>query len=396
MTCALQSEGVIDQQLSRSEAALLAELECAGPVTRAALAEASGLPRTTVAGLTAGLLARGLLVEHVPVAAGVGRPAALLSAAGPGRLIGVLSGDAAATTASLLSFSGELIARSTGPGVAGETTAVAGHGADLVTGALDLLARALRQTEPANARLAAVVVDVQRHVRTSESAGRTAAIAGADVPVLTANDANLGALGEAAFGAGRGLDSLIYVKLGRNVGSGLVLGGRLVRGAAGYAGELAHVQARGETGEGAVCVCGGRGCLATVVGASLVEFVQRAYSERLALPEVLALAAEHDPGVSRVFSDLGRIIGRPLADLCTVIDPAAVIVDSTLGSAGELVMAGIRETIARHAAPVVAESVRVIPGELGEEAEVLGAVALARRDRGPALAARSQARPAQR
>jgi len=306
--------------------------------------------------------------------------------AGPTRLIAVLSGDAAATTVSLLSFSGEREARSGGPGVTSETSEKGGRPADLLTGAVDLLTRALRHAGADSGRLAAVVVDVQRHVGTAESARRTVTVAGGQVPVLTVNDANLGALGEAAFGAGRGLDSLVYVKLGRNVGAGLVMGGRLVRGAAGFAGELAHVQARGETGEGTVCVCGGRACLATLVGPSLVEFVQRAYSERMALSEVLALAAEHDPGVSRLFSDLGRIIGRPLADLCTMIDPAAVIVDSTLGSAGELVLAGIRESVARHAAPVVADSVRIIPGELGDEAEVLGAVALAR----------TQARPAQR
>jgi predicted NBD/HSP70 family sugar kinase len=331
-----------------------------------------------VAGLISGLLARRLVVEHDAVAAGVGRPAGLLSVAGPARLIGVVAGDAAATTVSLLSFGGDLVARSGKPRDASEPTPLAGPAAAPPAGPLDLLTEAVREAGPSAGRLAAVVVDVQRHVGTVESAGRTAAIAGRDVPVLTENDANLGALGESVFGAGRDLDGLIYVKLGRNVGAGLVLGGRLIRGAAGFAGELAHVQARGETGEGTVCVCGGRGCLATLVGASLVEFVQRAYSERLALAEVLALAAEHDPGVSRVFSDLGRIIGRPLADLCTMIDPAAVVVDSTLGSAGELVLAGIRETIARHAAPVVADSVLVIPGELGEEAEVLGAVALTR------------------
>jgi ROK family len=314
----------------------------------------------------------------------------LLTVAGPTRLVGVLAGDAAATTASLLNFSGELEARSGGPGATSELSAVGGRPADLLTGAVDLLTRALRQTGADNGRLAAVVVDVQRHVGPAESARPTVTVAGVEIPVLTENDANLGALGEATFGAGRGLDSLVYVKLGRNVGAGLVLGGRLVRGAAGFAGELAHVQARGVAGEGTVCVCGGRGCLATLVGPSLVEFVQRAYSERMALSEVLALAAEHDPGVSRVFSDLGRIIGRPLADLCTMIDPAAVIVDSTLGSAGELVLAGIRESIARHAAPVVADSVRIIPGELGEQAEMLGAVALAR------LEPLRQARPPQR
>lgn len=323
-----------------------------------------------MAGLIGKLIDRGLIVQQDAVASGVGRPPRTLTLAYSPRMVGVVSAGEPASSASVLNLSGELLSRTTGHGSRD-------HGLpDLVSLAAELLPAALRSSGQPADRLAAVVLNVQGPVGLADRTVRSAEIDGCHVPVLVENDANLGALGEAAFGAGRSLDSLVYVKLGRNVGAGLVVGGRLVRGAAGYAGELAHVQARGETGEGAVCVCGGRGCLATLVGPSLVEFAQRAYAERLALSEVLALAAEHDPGVSRVFSDLGRIIGRPLADLCTVLDPAAVIVDSTLGSAGELVLAGIRESIARHAAPVVADSVQVIPGALGDEAEVLGAVAL--------------------
>jgi predicted NBD/HSP70 family sugar kinase len=198
-----------------------------------------------------------------------------------------------------------------------------------------------------------------------------------EAPVVAENDANLGALGESSFGAGRGLDSFVYVMLGHGVGAGLVLGGRLHRGAAGFAGELAHVQVR-DPEDGPLCICGGRGCLAQVMGPSLHEFVRRAYAQRLSVPEVLSLAAGREPGVRRTFSDLGRTVGRPLADLCTMLDPAAVVIDGSLGAAGEPVMAGIREAIDRHAAPAVADSVRVLAGQLGERAEVLGAVALVR------------------
>jgi predicted NBD/HSP70 family sugar kinase len=82
--------------------------------------------------------------------------------------------------------------------------------------------------------------------------------------------------------------------------------------------------------------------------------------------------------VRRLFADLGRTVGRPLADLCTMLDPAAVVLDGSLGAAGEPVMGGIREAIDRHAAPAVADSVRVLAGELGDRAELLGAVALVR------------------
>ena len=101
-----------------------------------------------------------------------------------------------------------------------------------------------------------------------------------------------------SFGAGRGLDSFVYVMLGHGVGAGLVFGGRLHRGAAGFAGELAHVQVRDQE-DGPLCVCGGRGCLAQVMGPSLHEFVRRAYARRLSVPEVLSLAADREPGVRR-------------------------------------------------------------------------------------------------
>jgi predicted NBD/HSP70 family sugar kinase len=124
--------------------------------------------------------------------------------------------------------------------------------------------------------------------------------------------------------------------------------------------------------------CGGRGCLAAVVGSSLLDFAQRSYEERLALPQVLALVAEREPGVRRLFADLGRLVGEPLAGFCTMLDPAAVIIDGALGAAGQYVLAGIRESLDRHTAPVVADSIQVIPGALGDRAELLGGAALAR------------------
>jgi len=222
-------------------------------------------------------------------------------------------------------------------------------------------------------QLGCAVIGLPRPVGPGESAVAVAERLG--VPVHVENDANLGTLGEAAFGAGRGHDSFVYVTLGHNVGAGLVIGGQLHRGASGFGGELAHVQVRDG---GDLCSCGGRGCLAAIVGYSLLDYVRLSNEEQLALPQMLALAAERDPGVRRVFADLGRLVGRPLASFCTMFDPAAVVVDGSLGAAGQYVLAGVRESIDRHTAPVVADSVRVIAGELGDRAELLGGAALAR------------------
>jgi predicted NBD/HSP70 family sugar kinase len=196
------------------------------------------------------------------------------------------------------------------------------------------------------------------------------------IPTRAENDANLGALGEAAFGAGRGLDSFVYVKLApHGLGCGLILAGRLFRGATGFAGELGHVQLRED---GPLCACGGRGCLVGMLGPSLIDLVQPAYERSLGFADLLELAAADEVGPARMLEDLGRAIGRPLADLCTVLNPAAIVLDGSLGPAGRHVIAGMRHLIDRHSPPVTAEAARVIPGVLGDRAEALGAVALAR------------------
>ncbi len=82
-----------------------------------------------------------------------------------------------------------------------------------------------------------------------------------DLTVQVENDANLGALGELVWGSGKGHDDLVYIKLSSGVGAGLLLAGRLYRGAGGTAGEIGHTPAR--HGD-AICRCGTRGCLETV------------------------------------------------------------------------------------------------------------------------------------
>ena len=355
--------------LSPNERLLTGLLECWGPITRAELAVLAGLPRTTVTGIVSDLLRRGVVVEqHVPGERSAGRPPKALSLAGPSRLVGVLSCGEDIITASLLSFPGQVIARRSStiaPAACLDLRALAEPAGQLLEAVLGPV--------PAR-RVAAVVLGVPGPRSPADPVDLLADRLG--TPMLVENDANLGALGEATFGAGRGLDSLIFVKLSHNVGAGLVISGSLHRGASGFAGELAHVQVQQD---GTVCRCGGRGCLATLVGPSLEEFVRRACQERLSVAEVLTLAVAHEPGVRRIFADLGRIIGRPLADLCTVIDPAAIVVDGSLGAAGQFVLAGIRESVDRHAAPAVIDSVRVLNGTLGQDAEPLGGVALVRR-----------------
>jgi hypothetical protein len=224
---------------------LLALLECFGSATRSDLVRLSGLPRTTVTGMVSDLIGRELVVEHTAGGSGqtghAGRPARPLSLAGPPALTAVLACGRTGIEAALVTYPGQIVARSSiqevAPGQTGNVDAIAGPGGDLVETMLDAEGFSPRQLDR-------VVIGLPRPVGLGESAAAVAERLG--VPVWVENDANLATLGEASYGAGRGHDSLIYLKLGHNVGAGLVIGGRLHRGASGFAGELAHVRVRAD------------------------------------------------------------------------------------------------------------------------------------------------------
>jgi predicted NBD/HSP70 family sugar kinase len=197
------------------------------------------------------------------------------------------------------------------------------------------------------------------------------------LPVRVDNDANLGALAETVWGAGQGALDLVYVKAATGIGAGLVLGGRLHHGAAGTAGELGHLPV--DEG-GTVCRCGNRGCLETLAGAeAILEPLRRRRGDGLTLREVVAMAVAGDLACRRVIEDAGRALGRGVAGACNLLAPERVVVGGELAQAGELLLAPLRAALARAAIGSMRE-VPVVPGVLGERAEVLGAVALVLRD----------------
>jgi predicted NBD/HSP70 family sugar kinase len=203
------------------------------------------------------------------------------------------------------------------------------------------------------------------------------------LPVVVDNDANLGALAEAMIGAGRGARELVYLKVASGIGAGLVIDGRVHHGAGGTAGELGHLLV---DEEGQVCRCGNRGCLETVAAVPrLLEQLSRTHGSGLRIEDVVGLAAGGDPGCQRVIADAGRHIGRAVAMLCNLLNPARVIVGGDLSAAGDLLLDPLRAALRRYAIPAAAEAVEVRAGVLGEQAEVRGAVALAVGEAQPTL-----------
>lgn len=365
--------------------AITALLGTEGPLSRADLARRSGLSRTTVSSLVSELVGTGQVVETTdrgqPHKGGSGRPPVLVALAiPPGGVAGVDIGhrhirvavaDRAATVLAELETSID----------------VDTHGMEALERAAVMVRDATRRAGMTLTQLLSVGMCVPGPVDRQSTRINAGILPGwrelapADelesrlgVPVAVDNDANLGAIGEHQHGAARGAADVVYVKVASGVGAGIVLGGRLHRGATGIAGEIGHVQVR-ENGH--VCRCGSRGCLETEVSAPrLLGVLRPAYDDDMDVDRMLELDAAGDAGVRRVLCDGGRTIGRALADLCASLNPAVIVVGGSLGSSKALVQ-GVRESVDRHAQPDTASAVRIVSGELGDRAELLGAVSLA-------------------
>jgi predicted NBD/HSP70 family sugar kinase len=380
-----RSRGGSLEDLRRANRRLVtSHLITAGPRSRAELARATGLSATTVSSLVNEMLGAGQVRETTtgrPHKGGSGRPPVLVElATPPGGVVGVDIGHghvrvavAGPTGAVLAEDVRSFDVDATGPAtldvaaamIRGTVTA-AGldpgevHGAGMCVPA---------PVDRGTGMVSTGILPGWRGINpTRELSERIQA------PVIVDNDANLGALAEVRHGAARGHQDVVYVKLASGVGSGLVLGGRVHRGATGMAGEIGHVQI-GE--DGVVCRCGNRGCLETRVSARhLMAALQPAHDEALTIARMLDLEAAGDAGVRRVLFDAGTTIGRALADLANHLNPSMIVVGGPLGSAAS-VTSGVRHALDRYTQPATAEAVQVTPGELCERAEVVGAVTMA-------------------
>jgi predicted NBD/HSP70 family sugar kinase len=195
-----------------------------------------------------------------------------------------------------------------------------------------------------------------------------------DTPVFVDNDANLAALAERRFGAAQGADVAAYVYVGHGVGAGLVIDGQIFRGAAGTAGEIGHIRV---VDSGAICHCGNRGCLETVVNANALVESLRATHGNLSLRDVVNQCLAGDAGCSRVVADAGLFVGVAVAALANVINPRVVVIGGELARCGDLLLDPIRNEAGRAVLRNPASPLRIVQAALGDLAPVRGATALA-------------------
>jgi predicted NBD/HSP70 family sugar kinase len=188
------------------------------------------------------------------------------------------------------------------------------------------------------------------------------------IPVVTANDADAAAMGEYAAGYTQ-VSSLCLVKVSTGIGTGIVIGGRSYSGVDGGAGDIGHVAVSPRSD--ALCQCGMHGCLASVASGRAVAAELRALGfEATSGRDVKALLQAGEPEAARVTQVAGRRIGEVMATMVCLLNPGVVLVGGDLASAP--LLAGMRETLYRHALPRATRHMALQLGLLGEDAAVAG------------------------
>ncbi|MEY9892477.1 putative NBD/HSP70 family sugar kinase [Catenulispora sp. MAP5-51] len=199
------------------------------------------------------------------------------------------------------------------------------------------------------------------------------------VPVWIENSTRLEAIAEARWGAGQGVDTLLYVCLSSGIGSGLIVNGRPFSGAVGAAGELGHVSV---DINGPACACGNRGCLVLSAGIPAVLNALRPHlGPDAVIGDVLSRCAAGDRACAGVLADVGQVAGQVLAGLCNLLNPGRIVVGGELAAAGDVLLDPMRAAIRRYALSLVRD-VDVVPSglDLGVRAGAVGGVALVHGD----------------
>ena len=182
------------------------------------------------------------------------------------------------------------------------------------------------------------------------------------VPAIMDNDANAGAVGEAVYGAGRGHDPLFYMTLSTGIGGGIYAGGKIWRGADGWAGEIGHVSIRPD---GPECLCKARGCFERLCcGLWLERDYGKPAKELLREPNFVA----------RYVIDLA--LG--LKACIMLLNPSRIVIGGGISNAGEALFGPLRAELGRQITDWSGARVDVAPAALGDDSVLYGALALAK------------------
>jgi len=217
-----------------------------------------------------------------------------------------------------------------------------------------------------------------------------------NVPTYVGNDANLAALAERRFGAGKGIDDLIYMTISTGIGGGVIVGGELLLGAHGLAGEIGHqtIDINGPR-----CNCGNIGCLEVLAAGpaiarravdliqsgaetSIVELAQGDLN-RVTAELVTKAAKGGDQVAIEIIHRAGFYIGVGIVNVLHIFNPELVIIGGGVSKAGDLLFDPIRATVRERAMEAFVRHVRIVPAALGDDVGLLGTAALVLQQESP-------------
>lgn len=207
-------------------------------------------------------------------------------------------------------------------------------------------------------------------------------------PAFLDNDANAAALGEHRFGAGRGLDNLVYLTVSTGVGGGVILDGRLYQGENGNAAELGHISV---DAAGRACHCGSVGCIETYCsGTSIADRTREVLAadddpsvlrsgpvEAITAQVVAAAAREGDALAAAIWDGSMQLLGAGIVSIIHAFNPRLVILGGGVTRSGDQLFEPVRRVVDERTMPWLREAVEIVPAALGEMTGILGAVAVA-------------------
>jgi len=196
-----------------------------------------------------------------------------------------------------------------------------------------------------------------------------------ELEVKVENDARAMALGESWFGDYGELTSMLVVNIGRGVGAGLIIDGKLYHGAQDIAGEVGHMTI---DLHGDICECGNRGCLQTFTSGPAIakRAMTRISLDSISAEEVYELAKSGNEECVTILKETGRVIGIGLTNLIHIINPQKIVLGGGVTKAKDLILPVILKTIAECALTPRAKQTEVTITTLGDDATLIGAVSL--------------------
>lgn len=195
-----------------------------------------------------------------------------------------------------------------------------------------------------------------------------------DVPVYVENDVNLMTICEhkRRFPA---VDDMLFVKVGTGMGSGMIAGGRLFRGAQGAAGDIGHIQFLSE--DAPLCRCGKFGCVeARAAGWAIARDLSARGFRAETARDVIDLVEQRKPEALMLLRAAGRTIGEVISDVVSIINPSLIVIGGTLARGGDLVLSGIRELVYQRCLPLATRDLSITLSTVHEDSALFGAAYL--------------------